>query len=66
VTSFLMPPAIWDVLQDRRERVAADGGGAEQVIEAGKRRFAGNFTPLVTSEITSDPFRPTTGGDDKS
>jgi hypothetical protein len=65
VTSFLMPPAIWEVLQVRREAIAADGGGTERLIEAGKRRFAGNFTPLVTSEITSDPFRPAAGGDDE-
>jgi hypothetical protein len=64
VTSFLMPPAIWDALQARRDAIAAKAGGAEQLIEAAQQRFAGNFTPLVTSEITSDPFRPTAGGDD--
>lgn len=64
VTSFLMPPAIWDVLQTRRDQIAADAGGADRLIDLAKRRFAGNFTPLVTSEITSDPFRPGAGGDD--
>lgn len=64
VTSFLMPPAIWDVLQAKRESIAADAGGAQRLIEVAKPRFSGNFTPLVTSEITSDPFRPGAGGDD--
>lgn len=64
VTSFAMPPAIWDVLQTRREAIAAGAGGIEALVEAAKLRFAGHFTPLVTSEITSDPFRPSTGEGD--
>ena len=64
VTSFLMPPAIWDALQARRDAIAAQAGGAEPFLETAKHRFAGHFTPLVTSEITSDPFTPIAGGDD--
>ena len=63
VTSFLMPPAIWDVLQGKRDALAASAGGTERLIEAAKKRFGGTFTPLVTSEITSDPFRPSTARD---
>jgi hypothetical protein len=58
VTSFLMPPAIWDALQTRREALTFSEREAEKLIEAGKSRFSGQFTPLVTSEVTSDPFRP--------
>jgi len=58
VTSFLMPPAIWDALKGRREALASDPGEAGRRIDAGEKRFAAHFTPLVTSEITSDPFRP--------
>lgn len=57
VTSFLMPPAIWDALQTRREALFSESE-AKIMIEAGKKRFSGQLTPLVTSEITSDPFRP--------
>ena len=64
VTSFLMPPAIWDALQTRRDKIAADAGGADRLIDSARLRFAGNFTPLVTSEITSDPFRPAAGRGD--
>lgn len=64
ITSFLMPPAIWEALQGYRQ-AAASGGSAERIIEAGKQRFAAHFIPLVTSEITSDPFRPSPGGDKK-
>ena len=63
VTSFLMPPAIWEVLQAKRDAFAASAGGTEPFVEAAKNRFGASFTPLVTSEITSDPFRPSTGGD---
>jgi hypothetical protein len=58
VTSFLMPPAIWEALQTRREALTFSESEADRQIEAGKNRFFGRFTPLVTSEITSDPFRP--------
>jgi hypothetical protein len=58
VTSFLMPPAIWDALQARRKALISSESGAENLIETAKKRFGGQFTPLVTSEITSDPFRP--------
>lgn len=64
VTSFLMPPAIWEALQERQQE-AASAGGADRIIEAGKKRFGVHFTPLVTSEITLDPFRPSPGGDEK-
>jgi hypothetical protein len=58
VTSFLMPPAIWEALQTRRESLAFSASEADRLIETGKNRFSGRFTPLVTSEITADPFRP--------
>ncbi len=58
VTSFLMPPAIWDALQTRREALTVSESETDRLIEAGKNRFSGQLTPLVTSEITSDPFRP--------
>lgn len=60
VTTFLMPPAIWDVLQARYEAIAAGAGGAESLIESAALRFAGHLTPLVTPEVTSDPFLPST------
>ncbi|MGD9920153.1 MAG: hypothetical protein AB7V13_01740 [Pseudorhodoplanes sp.] len=56
VTSFLIPPAVWDALQPRRRALSEQE--TERLIEAGKSRFSEQFTPLVTSEITSDPFRP--------
>jgi hypothetical protein len=59
VTSFLMPPAIWEALQARREALTSSASEVVNLIEAGKTRFSGQLTPLVTSEITSDPFRPT-------
>lgn len=62
VTSFLMPPGIWDALKDRRE--ALDQNEAGRRIDAGEKRFAAHFTPLVTSEITPDPFRPATSPTD--
>lgn len=58
VTSFLMPPAIWDALQTRRRNLTGSGIETASLIETGKNRFSGHFTPLVTSEITSDPFLP--------
>ena len=58
ITSFLMPPAIWEALQTRREALAFSASEVDRLIEAGKNRFCGRLTPLVTSEITSDPFRP--------
>lgn len=63
VTSFLMPPAIWGALQPRREAFAAAAGGTDRLIKTAKDRFSDHFTPLVTSEITSDPFRPSTSSD---
>jgi hypothetical protein len=66
VTSFLMPPAIWEVFQTKRDDFAIRAGGAKSFLEAAEKKFEGHFTPLVTSEITSDPFRPSTGGDGKS
>lgn len=64
VTSFLMPPAIWDALQAKREAIAAEPGGSERLIADAKQQFEQHFTPLVTSEITADPFRPSTSGDE--
>lgn len=61
VTSFLMPPAIWDALQTRREALTVSEQETEALIKAGKSRFSDQLTPLVTSEITSDPFRPSSG-----
>jgi hypothetical protein len=58
VTSFLMPPAIWGALQTRRQKLTGSGIKTANLIETGKNRFSAHFTPLVTSEITSDPFRP--------
>lgn len=61
VTSFLVPPAVWEALEKRTGPVP----DAERLetIETCRRKFADRFTPLVTSEITSDPFRPSLPAD---
>jgi hypothetical protein len=57
VTSFLVPPAVWEALLKRIGPVPE----AERLetIEACGRKFADRLTPLVTTDITTDPFRPT-------
>lgn len=57
ITSFLIPPAIWQALAERGDELHP-GVARERALEAARLRFSGHFTPLVTSEITEDPFRP--------
>lgn len=57
ITSFTIPPAIWAALRERSGAFHA-GRSCESAIEIGRQKFAAHFTPLTTSEITSDPFRP--------
>jgi hypothetical protein len=63
VTSFLIPPAVRAALVERCVRRPADAS-RPQALELARQRFAAHFTPLMTSEITSDPFRPARTSDD--
>ena len=63
VTSFLIPPAIWIALEEGSAGFYP-GLQREQAIAAGRQKYEPHFTPLITSEITSDPFRPSYAVDD--
>jgi len=63
VTSFLIPPAVWAALVERCARGPADTS-RQHALELARQRFAAHFVPLVTSEITSDPFRAAKTSDD--
>ena len=57
VTTFLIPPALWVALDERRDLLLPPGALHEQAIRDAARQFADQFTPLVTAE-SPDPFTP--------
>jgi hypothetical protein len=57
VTSFLIPPAVREALEKRIGEPVSEKA-RQDYVDMASRKFADHFTPLVTSEITDDPFRP--------
>lgn len=58
VTSFLVPSAVWVALV---KRLPSESNGIS--IDDLRQQFSDHFTPLVTSDITEDPFQPSRSND---